>query len=107
MLAFPSIVFLANPIRYWFKQKDSAKGKLFTGGLFSLSRNPNYLGDVINFSGLAMSTHTWWPSWIPLVMLLGFIFHHIPEKEAYLAERYESEWPAYSKRVKALVPGVW
>ena len=90
-----------------WKSRPENKGKCYTEGLFSLARNINYFGDVVLFSAWALASGRWWNGWVPLVMLLGFVFHHIPEKEAYLAKRYESEWPAYCAKTKALVPYVW
>ena len=36
-------------------------------------------------------------------MFLSFYFHHIPDKEKYLAQRYAKDWPAYEASTKALV----
>ncbi|QDZ23219.1 DUF1295 domain-containing protein [Chloropicon primus] len=87
-----------------WKERRENRGKCYTEGLFALSRNPNYLGDVVLFSGWALATGRWWTWWVPLFMGLSFVFYHIPEKEAYLASRYKAQWPAYKARTKALLP---
>ena len=87
-----------------WKERRENRGKCYTDGLFGLSRNPNYLGDVVLFSGWALATGRWWTWWVPLFMCLSFVFYHIPEKEAYLANRYKAQWPAYKARTKALLP---
>ena len=90
--------------RTWWKAGPENKGKCYTLGLFSLSRNINYLGDVILFSGWALVSYSWWNVWVPVVMGLSFYFHHIPDKEAYLAKRYSREWPSYVASTKSFVP---
>ena len=90
-----------------WKKRPQNKGKCYTVGLFSLARNINYFGDVVLFSGWAYGSGRWWNAWVPLVMLAGFVFHHIPEKEAYLAKRYAAQWPQYKARTKALIPFIY
>ena len=70
-------------------------------------RNPGYLGDLILFSGWAMVARNSYLLSVPLIMHLGFVYTHIPEKEAYLAERYGKQFNEYSKRVKALIPFIY
>ena len=92
--------------RKLWKSHPENKGKCYTEGLFSLARNINYFGDVVLFSAWALASGRWWNAWAPLFMFLSFVFHHIPEKEAYLEKRYEAEWPAYSAGTK-LIPFVY
>lgn len=84
--------------RAWWKKKPENKGKLYTEGLFGFVRHPNYLGDLILFSGLMIITRVIWNIWVPIVMLLGFIFAHIPDNEGYLSTRYKNYWPNYVKQ---------
>ena len=90
--------------RKWWKALPENKGRCYTWGLFSLSRNINYFGDVVLFAGWAGATGCWWNAWAPMVMAASFHFLHIPEKEKYLSKRYEADWPTYQRRVKAFVP---
>ena len=67
--------------RYVFKKQPANKGKLMTGGLWSLTMHANYFGDTLLFtgwtlasSGLAVSW-TWWA--VPVMTAL-FVFMHIP-----------------------------
>ena len=67
--------------RYAFKKQPANKGKLMTGGLWSLTMHANYFGDTLLFtgwtlasSGLAVSW-TWWA--VPVMTAL-FVFMHIP-----------------------------
>ena len=90
--------------RMVWKQDPSHKGRCYTIGLFSYSRNINYFGDSVLFTGWALSTGNWLNAWAPIAMSSMFYFIHIPGKEAYLAERYHAEWKTYEKTVKSFVP---
>jgi len=92
--------------RKWWKVHPWNKGRCYTLGLFSLSRNINYFGDLVLFAGWAAATGWWWNAWVLLVMFLAFYFLHIPEKEKYLAQRYAQDWPSYAFSTKALIPWV-
>ena len=79
----------------WKEGDPNRKGRCYTLGLFSWSRNINYFGDSLLFTGWAIATGNWMNSWAPIVMSLTFYFYHIPDKEKYLAKRYAEDWPAY------------
>lgn len=90
-----------------WKERKANGGRCYTGGLFSLSRNVNYLGDVVLFGAWAAATGSWKNTWVPIAMAASFWFHHIPEKEGYLAGRYGRDWDDYVRRTPyALVPYV-
>merc|ERR1712232_741271 len=78
-----------------WKKAPNNKGRCYTLGLFSLSRNINYFGDTVLFAGWALATGNWINLWAPIVMGLSFYFFHIPDKEKYLAARYAEDWPDY------------
>jgi steroid 5-alpha reductase family enzyme len=78
-----------------WKEMPQNKGRCYTQGLFSLSRNINYFGDTLLFAGWALTTGVWWNAWVPVVMGSSFWFYHIPDKEKYLQNRYAKDWPAY------------
>jgi protein-S-isoprenylcysteine O-methyltransferase Ste14 len=44
---------------------------------------------------------------IPVVMVLGFVFANIPALDRYLENRYGDEYRAYAQRVKRFVPYVY
>jgi protein-S-isoprenylcysteine O-methyltransferase Ste14 len=91
--------------RKWWKEDPRNKGRCYMLGLFALSRNINYFGDTVLFSGWAIATGAWWNAWVPIVMGLSFWFHHIPDKEQYLETRYQDEWPTYKNKTPyAFVP---
>lgn len=92
--------------KHW-KEDPSNKGHCFTGGLFRYSMHINYFGDVVLFTGWCLLTASLWTLGLPLMMLLLFMFVHIPPLDEYLAERYGEEFEAYRTKTKRLIPYVW
>jgi protein-S-isoprenylcysteine O-methyltransferase Ste14 len=74
--------------------------RIVTRGVFGLSRNPIYLGDLLILAGLALI----WQSWIGLVLVpvLGRILaqRFIREEEARLRAGFGEEAEAYMARVR-------
>lgn len=90
-----------------FKADPTNKGRLFTGHGFALVRHPNYLGDSLLFTGFAMITGSWWAGLIPLLMTAMFVWMHIPQNEAHMAEHYGDQWADYAQRTQRFIPGIW
>jgi len=107
-LAFYSVGSYLNTFaeyqRQHFKSDPANTGQLYTQGLFGLSRNINYFGDIVLFSGLALVTGQITLLTIPLAMALNFVFFIIPQKEAYLSEKYGSQFKNFSKQTRKLIP---
>ncbi len=93
--------------RQHFKSNPANKGELYTLGLFGLSRNINYFGDIVLFSGLARVTGRVTLLVIPLIRTLNFVFFIIPQKEAYLSEKYGSQFRDFSKQTRKLIPFIY
>jgi len=90
-----------------FKQNPANKGKLYTQGLFSVVRHPNYLGDVLWAIGWALMARNAWALFIPAVAAMGFVTMFIPQLSAYLSERYTDQYNNWAKRTKRLIPYVY
>jgi protein-S-isoprenylcysteine O-methyltransferase Ste14 len=93
--------------RHVWKLKEGNKGRLYTGGLFSLAVHINYFGDIVLFTGLAMITHSLNMFVIPLIMALNFVFFIIPSLDRYLEKKYKDEFEDYSKKTKKLIPMIY
>ena len=79
-------------------------GQLITDGLWSRTRNPNYLGELLIYLSFALlAMH-----WLPLVILIAFVavvwVPNMRRKDRSLA-RYPA-YPAYRARTKWLMPWV-
>ena len=73
---------------------------LVTDGVFALSRNPIYLGDVTLLAGLVTLWHAW-PS-LALVPLLGWVLSRrfVAAEEARLARAFGEAWHDYARRTR-------
>jgi protein-S-isoprenylcysteine O-methyltransferase Ste14 len=79
-------------------------GVLITDGLFSIVRNPNYLGELFIYLGFTLlARHPAPLLLLGLIIVAGWV-PFIRKKERSLA-RY-AEWADYKRRTKALIPGL-
>ncbi|MGH9600163.1 MAG: methyltransferase family protein [Terracidiphilus sp.] len=90
--------------RHAFKLRAENRGKLYTEGLFRLVRHPNYLGDLISFSGLCFMAGPWFTAIVPALMLCGFVFANIPALDAHLSDHYGPDFDQYARRTRKLIP---
>lgn len=93
--------------RQRWKSHPEHSEKLYTAGFYRWCMHPNYLGDVLLFTGYALVTGRAWALLVPLVMALSFAFVHIPALDSYLALRYGEAFERYAARTRRLFPGFW
>jgi protein-S-isoprenylcysteine O-methyltransferase Ste14 len=93
--------------RHRWKQRPENRGHLYSLGLFRFSRHPNYLGDLVSFSGLCLIAGRWPTLLIPLIMLAGFVFVNIPMLDSHLHDHYGAEFDSYAARTRKLIPFVY
>ncbi|HEX3940103.1 MAG TPA: DUF1295 domain-containing protein [Acidobacteriaceae bacterium] len=93
--------------RHVWKRHLENRGRLYTLGLFRYSRHPNYLGDLISFSGLCLVSGRWITIVIPSVMLAGFVFANIPMLDSHLHDHYGAAFDEYAARTSKLIPFVY
>ena len=93
--------------RHAWKQRPGNRGKLYTEGLFRYTRHPNYLGDLVSFSGFCLLTGRWFTAAVPVLMLAGFVFVNIPVLDAHLKEHYGAAFDEYARGARKLIPFVY
>lgn len=93
--------------RWRWKKHPSSKGHCYTGGLFGYATHINYFGDSVLFIGWAMLAASIYAWVIPIFVIAGFVFFHIPALDAYLSKRYGSEFEDYASKTAKLVPFVY
>ncbi|MGA8160870.1 MAG: DUF1295 domain-containing protein [Acidobacteriaceae bacterium] len=93
--------------RHRWKLQPSHQGRLYTGTLFRWTRHPNYLGDLLSFSGLCLFTGRWITAIIPALMLTGFVFVNIPVLDAHLRDHYGAEFDDYARHTRKLIPYIY
>ncbi|KAK5737703.1 hypothetical protein LTR17_006566 [Elasticomyces elasticus] len=95
--------------RHRFKKDPANKGKVFTGGLFGLSRHVNYFGYTMWRAGYALAAGGWvWGSVVGAFFAYDFVDRSIPLLQQYLREKYGEQYQAYEQAVPyKLVPFIW
>jgi steroid 5-alpha reductase family enzyme len=93
--------------RHIWKQRAENRGKLYTFGLFRCSRHPNYLGDLLLFSGLCLISGELATAVIPSMMLGGFVLVNIPVLDSHLHDKYGMAFDEYAARTRKLIPFVY
>ena len=81
------------------------KKGLITEGFFSRSRNPNYLGEILVYSSLAMLAQHPIPFAI-VVLIIAFVFLPRMRQKDQSLSRYP-EFAAYKERSGLLLPKLW
>jgi protein-S-isoprenylcysteine O-methyltransferase Ste14 len=80
-------------------------GVLLTDGLWSLSRNPNYLGELLVYGGFTMLVYHWAPLAVLALFTVGIWVPNMQRKDKSLS-RYP-EFAAWSAKTRRLIPFVY
>jgi len=77
---------------------------LNTTGIYSVVRNPLYVGNIITLIAFALATKVWW--FPPIIAALALLFYErvIFTEEAFLLEKFGKPYVEWSGRTPALVP---
>ena len=78
--------------------------RLNTTGMYSVVRNPLYLGNFVIILGVLMSLMVWW---LVLICALGFFIYMeriILAEEAFLEETYSDEYRNWRARTPVIIP---
>jgi len=79
---------------------------LETRGIYSLVRNPSYLGMIINLLGWGLAFRGWSGVVIALLLLVPLI-PRIHSEERLLRAHFGAEYDAYVARTWRLIPGIY
>jgi len=74
--------------------------KLVTSGVFSMSRNPLYLGGVCLLAGIALVLNLPWSLALLLPAVVACHYLLIAPEERYLAARFGAEYTQYAASVR-------
>ena len=75
-------------------------------GMYSITRNPLYLGNFFMILGVVMFAHH---LWLTLVYVLAFWLYYeriVMAEEEFLLEKFSMEYEIYLKRTPAFVPNI-
>lgn len=79
---------------------DKPTTALLTNGPFRLSRNPMYLGMVVQYVGLALLFNSLWALALLPLALVVVHFTVIKREERYLEQKFGEEYQDYKARVR-------
>jgi protein-S-isoprenylcysteine O-methyltransferase Ste14 len=79
--------------------------ELITSGPYSLARHPIYTGLIVGAAGTALAIGEW-KCLIGLPLIVLAFATKIRQEESMMMQAFPQTYPAYRKRVKALIPGV-
>jgi protein-S-isoprenylcysteine O-methyltransferase Ste14 len=99
------LIFSVPALLQFFKSKNTiipfkAASSLQISGIYSVSRNPMYLGLLFQYLGLALIIGNWWTIFlIPMVFLLVHYLIIVPE-EKYLLRAFGNSYSEYTRKVR-------
>jgi protein-S-isoprenylcysteine O-methyltransferase Ste14 len=91
--------YVSDAQKYYMLQ---AKKGLIQDGLFSRTRNPNYLGEILIYVSYALLSFHWLPFLVLAAWILGFFVRNMLAKDKSLS-RYP-EFAAYKKKTGLVLP---
>lgn len=77
---------------------------LNTTGMYSITRNPLYLGNFIIIFGITLFIQVWW---LALIVWTGYWFYYeriIFAEEEFLRRKFGSEFTAWARRTPMVIP---
>lgn len=97
--------FLVRSLRQFFQTKNTVvlikpASTLQTSGIYSITRNPMYLGLVIAYLGLSCLIGNWWHLILLPVLFLVVQEYIIKSEEKYLVREFGSEYDEYRNKVR-------
>jgi protein-S-isoprenylcysteine O-methyltransferase Ste14 len=92
--------------RFWWKAQPENKGRLHTTGLARYCIHPNYFGDFFTYTGWGLVAGTQCAMSVAPAAFFWLTLFVVPNSDAYLAQRYPDEFPAYLAKTARLIPGV-
>ncbi len=108
MLGAVLLAYVADEQLRRFRANPANAGKTIRTGLWSRSRHPNYLGEILTWWGLFMvalasGQQYWWTGLGALAITLMFVFISIPLIERYSLKR-RIDYREYRQQVPFLLP---
>jgi protein-S-isoprenylcysteine O-methyltransferase Ste14 len=99
------LVFVVPAIEKFIRAKNTLilikpAESLQTSRVYSLTRNPMYLGLLLLYSGLALIFGNWWTLILIPVLILIMNFFVIRNEEKYLERAFGQDYFDYKKKVR-------
>lgn len=78
--------------------------KLVTEGIYSICRNPMYLGNILLLLGFGLFANSQWFMFLFFPLFVLFYIAIIKAEEAFLLQKFGEEFNTYRQQVHALIP---
>lgn len=86
--------------------KKQVADTLNTTGIYSVTRNPLYLGNFIMGLGIAFFAHLWWLTLIYILVFWLYYERIIFAEEAYLRNKFGNEYLEWANKTPVFIPNV-
>ena len=77
---------------------------LNTTGMYSIVRNPLYLGNFFMGLGIALFAHLWWLTFIYILIFWLYYERIIFAEEAYLKDKFGNEYLKWANKTPLIIP---
>ena len=84
--------------------KKQVAGTLNTTGIYSIVRNPLYLGNFYMGLGIALFAHLWWLTLIYILVFWLYYERIIFTEEAYLRNKFDREYLEWANKTPIFIP---
>ncbi len=84
--------------------KGQVADSLNTTGMYSLVRNPLYVGNFVAGLGVSLYLHTWWVAAAYTVFYWGYYERIVFAEEEFLREKFGADYLAYAEKTPAFFP---
>jgi len=84
--------------------REQRANELNTKGIYSVVRNPLYLGNYLMMLGVCLAAMAWW---LPVIITLSFVLYYeriIFAEEAFLAAEFGEQYTAWTACTPLMVP---
>lgn len=86
--------------------REQRADTLNTRGLYSVVRNPLYLGNAITLIGFVLAVKVWWVAALAVPVTLLYYERMILAEEVYLAAKFGPAYEAWAARTPAFLPNL-
>jgi protein-S-isoprenylcysteine O-methyltransferase Ste14 len=105
LIIFTGLAFILPALRQFFQTKNTVAlikpaTSLQTSGIYSLTRNPMYVGLSLIYLGMALIFGNWWTLILFPVLLATVHFRVIRPEEKYLSRAFGDHYTEYKNKVR-------
>jgi len=105
ILVLIALFFLVRSLRQFFQSKNTVitmkpAASLQTSGIYSITRNPMYVGLALVYLGVSCFVGNWWTIILFPFLLLLVQEYIIKREESYLVRKFGQEYMVYKTKVR-------